>query len=309
MPLQALDAQSYIRRTRLLVNSDQRATSSNSQFDFVFELPSPFEKVIGLEMVGYNMKRDVQQTFYPDQGFFKGNLFIDVYMDRANALDTPYYFTIELAPRDYTDLADLQADLQAALNDTMDAGGHPTFNTGFISWTVTSATTRGVTMIYYELNNSSYFGQFLFGSGPNAHRSAAKVLGFVEGVDSNAYVEYDAGLFGTGFYNTPQTTSFVALAPWRYIDVHIDEFPELKPVARIPFFDATTTLYERSDASAPRLLEQPVKRLDSMRFRLTLPDGRPPLERSLGGYDLVFDVLTLSPETGIPAWVQQKLVY
>lgn len=308
MPLQALDSQSYLRRVRLLVDSDKRDASSLSQFDFVFELPNPFEKVIGLELVGYNMKRDLQQTLVADTPTYAGNLFIDVYMDNATFFNDPFYFTVELAPRNYTSITEFAADLETALNDAMDAGGHPTNNTAFgTSWQVTVADGEISNLLTYSVTANSY-AQFLFGTGPNAHRSAARLLGFAEGVDTNEYKEYTVPLFGTGFISMPQQRAPVRFNRWRYIDVRIDEFPELDPVARIPLL-STLDLEEGSDRARLRLLTQPLDELSSMRFKLTMPDGSAPLPRSLGGFDLIFDILLLAPETGIPSWVNQKLVY
>lgn len=309
MPLQALDSQSYVRRTRLLVDSDKRDESSLSQFDFVFELPTPYERVIGLELVGYNMKRDVQQTLIADNPPFYGNLFIDVYMDNKSTFTDPYYFTVELAPRNYTSAADFAVDLTTALNNAMDAGGHGTYNTGLgVSWAVTVSSDDSLILLDYTVTGGNTYTQFLFGTGPNAHRSAARVLGFPEGVDTQEYREYIVPVFGTAFIDKPQQSASANLNRWRYIDVRIDEFRELDPVARIPLL-GPNDLKEGEDLARVRLLTNPVRELSSMRFKLTMPDGSAPLERSLGGFDLVFDVLLLAPETGIPTWVQQKLEY
>lgn len=325
MPLQALDSQSYIRRVRLMIDSDKRdKAESKSPFDFVYNLNNLYEKVVGIELVGYNMKRDAQQMFTADSGTFAGNNYVDVFMDDVATQTNPYYFTVVIPERDYTSQTELAADLVTLFNTAMDAGGHAFHNTAnLVFWAHTVIFSIGLgsnAVIDHVIeegagaNIDTVVGQYLFGTGANAHRSAARPLGFPDGRDTNALFTYSFSFLGfpaTQTENTPFILAETRLDPYRFIEVRIEQFPELDPVARIPLLtdnDATPQSIDEANANV-RLLTNPVNNIDTMHIKLTLPDNRPPAENSFGGFDLVFDLLLLSPETKIPGWVKQKFLY
>jgi hypothetical protein len=70
-----------------------------------------------------------------------------------------------------------------------------------------------------------------------------------------------------------------------------------------------TASCNNSKEKQTRLLVDPVRRMDKMRIKVTLRDGRDPVEFYRAGVDLVFDLLLIAPETNIPEYVNQRLVY
>jgi len=483
MPLQAFDTQSYIRRVRVFVDSDQRDTNlSKSPFDFVYDLGTEYEKVASIELVDFNVRRDISQTFYTKTSTTNGNNFIDVQMRNLGSGAQTLEFTVEIPPRNYTSGEELAADLTVLFNDAMNATADPFFSsvgTSPHTWTVSIGSFNGfLSVLNTDKTSRFYFVatvavatppgdyeqsiKFLFGSGPNKEHSAHHTLGFVKADTQDPFgtltIIY---VFSTADKKTPLQLYFGDLQGFPWVDVRVEEVPELDPVARInladtdlhdneyfSFFISEITTIVLPDANSfktgpgfgsvfeiqdgygsdyyvwysiagstdpgfagstgipvvisagqsplevatataaainneirfsaeavantviitsnpgfandlvltdmpgtttftidqkgvgdyydeeftlfpdfptiglnhtagcnnyknkqTRLLVDPVRRLDKMRIKLTLRDGRDPIEFYRGGVDLVFDLLLISPEGNIPEYVDQRLVY
>lgn len=323
MPLFQPEGNHYLKRTRVYVDTDDRDQArSKSQFDFVIELNALFENVVSLELVDYNIKRDLQQTFMSANGRFGGNTKIDVFMDDTATFSNPYSFTVTIPPRDYATVTELASDLQTLLNNTMDAGGNAFHNTGSsVSWTVTAVPTvinpdgnDRIDSLRFDVEqgagSNTIFAQFKFFTGDNSADSAGYTLGFPEGSDSNPYIVRDLGGGAIITFAVPTVSEQVKLTNRRYVDIYSDQFPELKPISRISLEDDIDTVQNFDANDKPRLLTNPVKRLQDLRIRMVLPpDDRPPLENSIGGFDLVFDILQVRGDINIPQWVKQGLTY
>jgi hypothetical protein len=315
MPLFANSRPAYVRRRRVFVDSDLRdMTRSASEFDFVFPLRAALQNVVSIELVDYSVKRDLQQTFVAAGGGFPGNNVIDVYINDVATETHPLYYTVTIPPRDYTRTAELAAALQVLLNAGMAATGDAFWATE--SWTVGVRSTAQVGVGEDSQNNltfdilleGSHISQFLFKTGPSARDNASVPLGFFEGSDSNLPFR----TIGTGaLFTSPFTNQVAKLAPFRFMDVRIAQAPELSPVGRVSLFEnADTGSKTEIMDSRPRMLTQPLRRLDELRVVCTIgSERRPPLSRSRGGVDLVFDVLEVSQEQDVPGWMQQDFVY
>lgn len=317
MPLFKNERQAYIRRRRIYVDSDQRIPGSASEFDFTVPLDNLFENVVGIEMVGYNIKTDLQQTYIARDGFLNGNNLIDVYVNDHATLSNPLSYTVTIPPRNYTTVSALAVDLQVALNNAVAATG----NAHWIArpWSVfANINTVRFEVLEYVLGVDHPLeentGVFKFGTGINRLDSGGGQIGYFTDEDTLGALTDAALVFKTGMPIAVQTPE---LQPFRFMDVSITNAPELQPVGRIMLVDDPTDSKTALINKRPRLLTQPIKRLESLHVVCTMGpsfhggpfETRPPLSRSRGGIDLIFDVLVVTQEQDIPGWVQQELTY
>lgn len=310
MTIKDTSAESYVRRRRLFVDPDERDQGrSPDQFTFVVPLATPLENVVGIELVDYNVRRALAPTFVAREGLFRGNNRVDVEMWDTATTAQRLEFTMEAPQASYTSVAALATALTSLFNAAMDAAGHPFHSTGSgVVWAVTenkSANARGMDgALDFQVQAGgvpdSVAAVFRFGSGPSVLDSAAEVLGFAAGADAGA--GHTAGL-------VPVPTHRPTLQPFRYVDVLLDDVPELTPVARL--FVTDTGAYSRTSENMDglRVLERPLRKLDELRVRLRLSDGRRPSMLVGSGVDLVFDAYTLSPEVLVPDWVEQARAF
>lgn len=321
MPLAQLPGESYIRRTRVYIDSDKRNINSKSQFDFNYDLDELYEKIIGIELVGYNIKKDCQQTFSEASGSLNGNNIIDIRMDDVATHTNPLFFTVTIPPRNYSDINELASDLQLLINTEMDLQGHVLHNTGAgVVWSVTGfadpidSSVNLIFAIDENGNEKTIEGRFMFNTGSNTHNNAAFPLGFYEGADTPVTYVAQIVVFlfpALAVFNVPLIIRGTKLSPYRFLDLRIKEASELDPVARIPIVDtipesAPDTILNRG---APRLLTSPIRNIQTININLTLVNKRPPTENSIKGFDLIFDFLLLSPGTSIPNWATHDLKY
>jgi hypothetical protein len=296
----------YLRRVRVAVDPEERDRGrSADQFDFVVPLREPLQNVVSIELVDYNVRQTLQTTFRDGV-----NNRADVYMeDTATGLQT-LSFTVSFseyvrdAQRSATTLA---AQLTSELNEQMDAQGHAYFNTGnTVVWTVSvlaAANARGVSQaLLFTVEEGAVadtvIARFLFGSGASRVASAAPVLGFAD-EDTDVFA---AG--GTTYY-TPVPGFLPQVTPDRYLDVFVEQAPELAPVARVFLTDDANFERQRGAVKRARFLVDPIRRLDQLRVRLTLPDGSRPVAPLAAGVDLVFELLAVAAEDSLPPWLQQ----
>lgn len=313
MPLFENSRPCYINRKRIFVDTDQRdKTRSNSEFDFIFKTGALYENVVSIELVDYTIKTDLQTTFYEASGEYPGNNYIDIYLQ-----DTDEYFTTVIPPCNCYSQEYMATVVQDALNST---AGMP------FTWVVQAADVRSDGAPRFDFSfdvgtPANTTAQFLFKTGANARNSAARALGFSP--DKDTPLELTA--LGTTFFSMPFDPLPPVMVPFQYFDVHIMEAPELDPVARIslvaddkkvivnsPGFESDKFSYTTCDTheARPRLLTQPIKRLDELHVVCTLGPGKiPPLSRSLGGIDLVFDILVVTQDLNVPEWAKHEFLY
>ena len=298
MPIASSGAASeYIHRQRICVDPDQRdRVRSKSQFSFVLPLEASLEYVVGCELVDYNVRSSLQQTFFAAEPGFPGNNMIDVHMEDAATNAEVLDFTVVIPPG----TALTAANLTTLFNDQMDAQADIFHNTANdVVWAITQEAELN------SLNQDNAFqflvqenggadtieATFLFSSGANSANSAAAVLGFDQ-ADTTGTVPIPP--------YQPNTT------PFRYLEVRIAEFRELDPVGVIFLTDDASYSLSREGMTRARLLQEPERFLRELRVELTLPDGRTPNPAVISGVDLVLELLVLAPEPAIPRWVQQQ---
>ena len=311
MPLQAGvptdgdEKHTYLKRVRIAVNSELRdSINSRDQFDFIFPLSSVFENIASIELVDYNISGSHQRTFR-DVAPVNNTISVTLGTVSGPVLNFDVTLTPQTQSTPYTQ-AQLAAQLTIDLNTAMDATGDAYYNTAVFEWVVTTLATTNAKGVANALNFAvvdthtvvEVGATFNFGQPPIG--GAAVVLGFP---DENT----SAFTVGATVYNYPVPSFAPTLIVDRYIDVFVGEFIEHSPVARVFITNDTDFKRNKWSVQAPRLLTDPIRRLDKLSVRLTLPGGRKPLRYIKGGIDLIFELLIVSNEATLPPWLIQTL--
>lgn len=325
MPLFRINTSHYLNRKRVFIDSDDKIVElSRTAYDTVYDLGELYEKVQSIELVNYNIPRSIVPTFvaerFTDDGLLvNGNNKLDILMTDF-PVTISLQWTCTLAQSRFTDVTELAAYLQEALNDQMNALGDPFFNiSNNVDWTVTANNNSGSSQfVGFNLefrarqngDETLITSEFLFGSGPNKDNAPWNVLGFEPGVDNGGYQDLTNGILTAVIYD-PVPDRIATVTPYRYVDVLIEEAPELAPVARIFMTDRLNRYTtNRRVINRTRLLSaNPIRKISTMRVKLVFEGGIVPPDEWDTGYDLTFDFVILSPEQTIPCWTQQEFVY
>jgi hypothetical protein len=329
MPLLDVDRPKYVDRRRVYLDSAERdPDNSRSRYHAVFPLERPMHKVVSAELVGFNFARCILPTFVAastreDGTPVRGNNMLDVRLtDAADPPTQTLEFSVALPEGRFASVYLLKTALPAVIEAAMDAAGHGAFNTaGGTSiaaeddaWDEGTDKAGGDWLFLRARQGgdaSLVRMEFLFGSGAHARDSCWNVLGFREGVDAGG---------GGAFSADPVPARAVALQPYRWVDVFVDEIPELRPLARVHIADGhsrspSAYLVEGepsrdSDADGQRAHEwvrhAPRFLVDArLTLRLEFEGGVLPLEEFDRDYDLVIEFVVVSPEQGVPCWTRQ----
>lgn len=300
----------YLRRVRIMVDPEERDFDrSEDQFDFVFPLNNTYEHVASIELVDYNVRQTLQ-TWFTD--VVPANNWVDIYVeDVATGLET-LNFSVEFTPsvRDgVRTLVDLALQIQTELNQQMDAQGHAYFNTAnAVIWRVDASELGNVNGVAGALIYSIRIGpvpdtiiaNFLFGTGANRHRSAARIMGFTD---------EDTAVFTVGVttYYNPVPNFIPVMVDDRYLDVIVHQAEEYKPLARIYLTDDTNFERQKLAVKRTRFLTNSIKRLQELSISLRLPGGRKPIYTVGKGVDLIFELLLVASENHVPEWLNQNI--
>jgi hypothetical protein len=285
-----------------------------------------YTKIQSIELVSYNIPRAIMPTFVeaaidPSGNAIVGNNKLDIRL--ADVPETQSLeFTVTFPPGRYESIEDFTDTIPALFGDAMDAEGDAFFNTGAgVAFVVISSTIDSVANIFSVIseiggNNELISMEYLFESGVNTNNSAWNVFGFVQGEDSGGLqtVNVGNGLLAPTIIYDPVPTSAATVRPYRYIDVFIDEAPELSPVARIFLTDETTqesvyTTNKRIQNRVRLLKDLPIRKMSTMTVKIQFENNIVPTEEFECGYDFIFDLMVLSPEQSIPCWTEQQLTY
>jgi hypothetical protein len=316
MPLLDTDRPLYLRRERVFVDSHARDEArSRDEFTVSVPLPRAVENVQAIELVDYNVPRDIAPTFVASRPGVPGNNLLDVQMERAGTGHT-LEFTVELdTDTRYSSYEALVESVADQISDAMDAQGDAYFATSNDVVVkradnvaeVTTGAEMGFVHIYIEHETApeQLNLRFLFGSGPSRGKGPELVLGFDEGEDT-LVVDAGTDFFGTGPIVEMRAYKIAALTPFRYVDVFVEEargaLGYSTPLARIPLVDESY-LRAGTRTDRPRLLSRPIRRLDRLSVSLRLQGDRlPSASTSHDGWDLVFDLLVLAKRPEVPGW-------
>lgn len=318
----------YIKRTRFFINSNERiANESEDGWTFTIDLPEEIQNVFSLEVIQYNLPRDASPTFvgqyqiedllygdteprktstntrtlfrvdYPDEvgtPFWQVMSDMDPYETGASQTSPTanYVYPYELTE----ELVLVDAAVRAFF-----AGLFPTFANPY---TIVKHNTLPGQGPLTDLTLQTTTGPLRYAQISYLYKTSGIkdnpgiVLGFNPNKD--ALTGSDNHFRGDYMRNSK---------PYRYMDVFVDEVPELQPLARLWLVDDQESFNISVDPpKKPRVLLNPVPRLRKMHIRLRLADGvRPPMIADTG-VDLIFDAYSLCPVQEVPAWVMNTFL-
>jgi hypothetical protein len=311
MPLQTFAGPQYLRCDRIFVNTNERdLEQSRSKFDMLIHLDQLYEKVVSMELVSWNMPYDIAPTIFAESLLNRANNLLDVEIEDVPSVIGSQAYTVALQEGGYKTVEDMGRDITRQLNNTMDnIDGlyvpHDDIVTGPRAgaetvWHFSSSNGKLTFFVDKSGVPNSMSAKFLFTTGPSAGSTPAVTLGFT--------TEADTLVFTSPLILGPTSTFPVILSPLRFVDVFVDEVDEFNPMIRIPLSgDLYST--ERWNTNSFRLLTKPIRNTQEIHVRLEMVGGLAPESVSTNGFDLIFDVLLLSPEITVPTWVNQTLAY
>jgi hypothetical protein len=343
MPLQSLDAPSYVKRTRVFpvfresLKDNENWVPDNFSVRYEFPLDQPVQNVIGIELTNYSFDKAMIPTFvgryktpYPNNVItFSGKL-VDTVRNSARGSSTvdiefadPTGEFTTILSFNWAALFLFSADFLSLTGFLFDSAELVvTLFYFFVAFgAILTPPVPGFTLADYDLRSTSVNQnggenrinmwirvsatpllkgrvRFLFASGPTQSDSAHAQMGF-DKVDTTPNAVTN-GVVGTYLAN---------VAPFRYLDVNVREFPEFKPLARIYAKSGTMRLPLNNNPGTVRLLQRPLQRLDSLNIDITIPGGRSPSFYSSRDHELEFEILSLEPSIDVPSWVKQKFAY
>ena len=327
----------YIRRERFFVNSTAGDVERvESRYDVVKRLPKRVYYVQAVELADFNIPQSISPTFFAPTTTTRGNNKLDVWIgnESGGVITDSTTFTAEFTTGvDYsTDQPGMKAMIEAALDSAVAALGHPTFTN--VEFTLTyhysyfgPATASSISLgqrctisaVYNPATGDTIRVRLLFASGPNAGNSCERVLGFqplrdTELID-NPYaapwltLTLPGGVVATGALST----RIMSFNPSRYVDIRVREtqksYGNEIPVGRI-FFPQLRYIGNRDTVvKKPRLLTFPIPYTDTLRVNLSMEGEVAPNPSAELGWDVIFDLLMISPEVCVPKWVHTRLAF
>lgn len=325
MPLQETNRPTYLKRTRLFIDSDERR-AGDPLYSFRYDLKEEIQDVVSVELTGWNVNRHIAPTFigrysqttvpYASASNPRrdepGSSMVDVEVTDETGTDT-IVFTVDMdfvtpasgsPPLSYAgdtlSLNDIVAALPVAFSTAFGAVSHPTLNaTNYNLFTGTD--TLGRFFAFMQKKSDPTLKpqvRLLFGSGLNRADAMNRVLGVpLEDTTPDPATN--------GF----QSNCTLEPVPLRYVDVHLQEFREINPVGRIILAAANDSdfLEPEEKPEAVRLLTKPIRRLEAIKVDLVLPGEQVPNQDVPDGFELQFDVLSLATQSQTPKWLNQKM--
>lgn len=263
------EAQSFVNVSTLFVSSASKYSTKINDSSFIFTPPDYLTDVIGLELENYNVPIFALSQFTERNklDFRLRNPLIFGGLWKVFTLSFPRSSFLYHTPE--TRAADLLSVLYGAFRELLlqdpDFGGKADIVP------VADPNTL-VTLICRTLYYPGFAGydstecEFLFGTGPNKAYSVAPIFGFDE---------VDIAFSAIVYYGTPvravQSSRGAQINLYRYLDVFIDEFSTFEPFARIFIPSIQTILMTMPETnSRMRLLQTPIRKANSLTFRLRL---------------------------------------
>lgn len=322
MSLQRVDTPSYLRRYSVFVDSADHG--GRGQWDIDMSLDEAIQNVVAIELVGWNIPKLLCPTFIGryiksevpfastlnPRGSQPGNCVFDLEVTDVSGVNTITVpvdleivqvgsgVAVSAAGRLFTSSSQVVAIIAAAIPDAVDAAGDAVINSTTYEFHVGVDSQDRFYCYAHVTGDSSQKAtvRFLFATGVNASDSPHRVLAMPA-------EDTEPSLVHQGV----QARYAIDLRPFRYIDVVVDQFPELQPLGRIFVSEGLDFVKPLDPPDRIRLLTRPLRRLESMRVRLVMPDGKTMNPEVLGSFDLEFEVICLQQEQSIPNWVNQIL--
>lgn len=252
-------------------------TRTPNTMDIAVELEDQFDSVIGVEIENYHIPI---ATFSQFQDADK----IDFRLQNAaiNAgVAKDFTAVVAKQPVVYNSPTWAAGDLLTNLNNAFEGAilRDPDFG-GIVSIIPIVDEQKLTTLICRTLSTGLALNStqctFLFSSGPNKATSAATVLGFDDSSDF-VFTDYVVGPYT---FKYAQSLYPASINRFRYLDVFVQETPELDPLYRIflPTIRSVATALPENN-SRVRLLTEPVKKLKTLHVNFRLEGGIVPVFR------------------------------
>ena len=296
MPLQDPKGPNYVRVRKVYVDSGKKEDYSKGEYDYVVELDQELEYVIGCEITGFNLPKNLAPTFIHDRVGFKGNAMVDFQVTDGIVTETFAFqwpeksYTYENIPVPYLSYI---GTLSQLMNTAIEPS--PTFGSGTakeVTFNVASDPDEKTQVSLTAASGTVTF-QFQFGTGAHYEISAATEMGFTEA--------------DTGFSASILSPNPTFLQSYRYIDVFIDKI-EFQPVKRIYMTDNLyygTTINDPDVTRTRYIQSNPIRRLKTLHITLLLEGGVVPPITTGRPHDLTLTFFTLANEEFVPNWVRQ----
>lgn len=291
MPLPEQKAsEGFIQVDRIFVDSADRTAGTVS--DYRIDLDELYEDVIGIELTGFAIPSSLTPTFrgsYNDKFDFELSTAAQT---RQFTVTMPNFsYTYQNVQVPYLSLVNaLQQKMQTAIATDSVFGTNGT--NPVLIFVLADPEQR--THILVSGTGLTQF-RLLFATGPNNNLLAYQVLGF----DKQDYSTASEII-------SPRRT---LLEPFRSIEIYIDEFPELQPLAVI--YNTNAAYYgewqNETNLTRLRLLSSsPPLRID--RLTLRIRTGGVPVEDLLKNeHSLSFTIFHIAYEDKLPSWLNQML--
>jgi hypothetical protein len=285
MPLRQLDGNGYLATTKVYANSsDDRGGGPNSRFRVA--LNTELRDVVSVELTGFSIPRSIGPTFPLGQDYVDFHVY-----KNAERFD----FSFQIPQASYT-----ISTLVAYLDNTMHTLAWNALGSG-VFFIVEADAINKLTFTFVWASSLLTFSWGLdFRSGPNSTNSAYSLLGF----EQEDYTGTDVS-FRDLAIEAPSPTN---LNLFRYIDISLEEIPELQPMKRIYIGNTDTyTLVNQAITPRTRILTN-TERLNRLRYitiNASLGGGQEVLDVT---YDLEFTIYNLEADDNVPDWVQETFL-
>jgi hypothetical protein len=276
----------FIDVRRVFVDSSDRSNGTVSDYEFM--LPRGISNVIAIELTAFSLPTSITPSFLTGV-----NDAIDFSLTRGALTKT---FTCRIPSNSYTyqnvavPYLDYLRVLEQSLNSAFALDPDFGASAPTVAFFATAPDPEEKTQLYcYNAN-----AVLLFGSGPNSSQAANVQLGFER-------IDYTFGNFGL-------LSPFRALLePSQRIEIFIDEFPTLQPVAVI--YNSSQLYYAQSQNehfSRLRILDDNQPRvLSKLTIRVRV-DGEPIEDVYKNEHSLSFTIMCFKHIDGpVPAWLKQ----
>lgn len=301
----------YIKPVKVHVDSGTAIASTsapaNGAFDYEVILDSIYDKIVAVRLVGWNLPNNLAPSFIAPVGLTQaGNNKVDFSLQDLALVIPAAVFSFDWPETSYTysNIVNPSTSYIDALAQLMNdaVASDPNWGGGVVVFSSVSDTLERTRLQITGTNGTNTQLNLLWFSGANAKNSAYDQMGFLNTSNVSSAV-----VAGVQEITSPLPTE---LNPFRYVDIFVRQFPELKPVERIFF---TNLLYggttrNNFSSAVPFLVSDRPREVGRLTISLRLKNGIVPLALNRD-HDLTFLLYVLSPEVQkIPDWAEQKFV-
>ncbi len=301
----------YIKPVKVYVDSGTAIANTsnprNGAYDYQVILPEQYDKIAAVKLVGWNLPNNLAPSFIAPIGTTQaGNNKVDFSLqDLALVIPTVVFsFDWPETSYAYSNIVSTTSSYIDALAQLMNdaIASDPNWGGGVAVFSAVADTLERTRLQITGTNGTNTQLNLLFLTGANARNSAYDQMGFLNTANVSSSV-----VSGVQELMSPLPTE---LNPFRYVDIYLKEFPEMRPVERVYF---TNLLYggttrNNFSAAVPFLTSERARKIERLTVSLRLKNGIVPLALNRD-HDLTFLLYLVSPENEkLPAWVNQSFI-